>query len=158
LCAFPAAATRMLTPCLPCRTREGAEAMGTDRIARKFAELKQAGRKGLVGYLTAGDPDAAKSLGFLREAVREGLDILELGVPFSDPTADGPTIQAASHRALAAGMTPDGVFGMVRELRRESDIPIVFCARIREVLRRRGGCRRGCAACRGPAVRGKRRA
>ena len=74
------------------------------RIEKTFTDLKKAGRKALVGFLTAGDPDETASLEHLRTALREGVDILELGVPFSDPTADGPTIQAAGQRALAAGM------------------------------------------------------
>jgi len=76
-----------------------------NRIARTFERLATQGRRGLVGYLTAGDPDTGTSVRHIREALAAGVDVLELGVPFSDPTADGPTIQAASQRALAAGMT-----------------------------------------------------
>ena len=88
-----------------------------NRIVEKFKELKQQGRKGLVGYLTAGDPDLGQSEKDIREAIESGLDVLELGVPFSDPTADGPTIQAAAHRALAGGMTLNGVLDLVRVIR-----------------------------------------
>jgi tryptophan synthase alpha chain len=97
-----------------------------NRIDEAFAALRRAGRKGLVGYLTAGDPDYAASLRDLREAVAAGLDVLELGVPFSDPTADGPTIQEASFRALAAGMTVKKSLDLVRDLRRDSQVPIVL--------------------------------
>jgi len=97
-----------------------------NRIEQEFAELKKTGRKGLVGYLTAGDPDLEQSNLDIRAAVENGLDLLELGVPFSDPTADGPTIQEASQRALAAGMDLEKVLGMVAALRKESDIPVVL--------------------------------
>jgi tryptophan synthase alpha chain len=97
-----------------------------NRIDAKFAELARQGRKGLVGYLTAGDPDRAVSEADVRAAIEGGVDVLELGVPFSDPTADGPTIQEASRRALAAGMDVDGVLAMVRSIRRGADVPIVL--------------------------------
>jgi len=97
-----------------------------NRIAARFEELKKQGRKGLVGYLTAGDPDVETSERDIRAAISGGVDVLELGVPFSDPTSDGPTIQAAAHRALAAGMTLDKVFAMVRRLRSDTDVPIVL--------------------------------
>jgi tryptophan synthase alpha chain len=88
--------------------------------------LKRAGRKGLVGYLTAGDPGPAVSEQIVRLAIRGGVDVIELGVPFSDPTADGPVIQEAAQRALAAGMTVDGVLALVRNLRRDLTTPIVL--------------------------------
>src|ERR1039458_4218702 len=97
-----------------------------NRITKKFEELKKAGRKGLVGYRTAGDPDLDRSLKDIRDAIANGVDVLELGVPFSDPTADGPGIQEASRRALEAGMTVKKVLKMVEEIRRESQIPIVL--------------------------------
>ena len=75
------------------------------RLDAVFASLQAAGRKALVGYLTAGDPDFDRSLAILRAACAAGLDVLELGIPFSDPTADGPVIQAASQRARRTGMT-----------------------------------------------------
>ena len=96
------------------------------RIERQFAALRAAGRKGLIGYLTAGDPDAAASERDLLAAVRGGLDVLELGVPFSDPTADGPVIQEAAQRALAAGMDLEGVLRLTRRVRAETEIPIVL--------------------------------
>ncbi|NQT93470.1 MAG: tryptophan synthase subunit alpha [Lentisphaerae bacterium] len=97
-----------------------------NRIEQTFAELKKSGRKGLVGYLTAGDPDLEQSNVDIRAAVENGLDLLELGVPFSDPTADGPTIQEASQRALASGMDLEKALAMVVGLRKESDIPVVL--------------------------------
>lgn len=97
-----------------------------NRLEQTFSELKRTGRKGLVGYLTAGDPDLATSERHIRAALAAGLDVLELGVPFSDPTADGPVIQEAAQRALAAGTTLAGVLELVRRLRRDSAVPIVL--------------------------------
>ena len=96
------------------------------RIEQTFEQLREAGRKGLVGYLTAGDPDLAQSEADLREALSSGLDVLELGVPFSDPTADGPTIQAAGQRALAAGVTVSSVLALARKLRQTYATPIIL--------------------------------
>jgi tryptophan synthase alpha chain len=97
-----------------------------NRIEKKFEGIKSEGRKGLVGYLTAGDPDIERSENNIREAIDGGLDVLELGVPFSDPTADGPTIQEASQRALASGATVRGAIELVGRLRKHTDIPIVL--------------------------------
>ncbi len=79
-----------------------------------------------IGFTVAGDPDKATCIRIARALIAGGTDILELGVPFSDPVADGPTIQKADERALAAGTTPDTVFEIVREIRKESNVPIVF--------------------------------
>ena len=73
------------------------------RIERRFAELKREGRAGLVAFVTAGDPDHATSLAILKGLPAAGADIIELGMPFSDPMADGPAIQASSQRALKVG-------------------------------------------------------
>lgn len=98
-----------------------------NRIDLKFKELRESGRKGFVGYLTAGDPDIKTSERNIRMAVKNGLDVLELGVPFSDPTADGPTIQQASQNALKNGMTVKKVLGMVASLRNDfASLPIVL--------------------------------
>jgi len=97
-----------------------------NRIDAKFESLRREGRKGLVGYLTAGDPDLDQSERDIRTALDAGVDILELGVPFSDPTADGPTIQAAAQRALKAGTTLPRVLEMVKRLRKDYDNPIVL--------------------------------
>jgi tryptophan synthase alpha chain len=96
------------------------------RIEEKFTVLRANREKALIVYLTAGDPslDITKKLIFALE--KAGVDILEIGVPFSDPTADGPVIQAASQRSLKAGTTLEGVLKMVAEVRKVSDIPIVL--------------------------------
>ena len=97
-----------------------------NRITATFQRLAAANKKALVGYLTAGDPNPETSFEILRAACAAGLDILELGVPFSDPTADGPVIQEASQRALQAGMTLTKTLEMAARLRAESDIPILL--------------------------------
>ncbi|MCU0564700.1 MAG: tryptophan synthase subunit alpha [Desulfobacterales bacterium] len=98
-----------------------------NRIATTFERLRRSGDKALVGFVTAGDPDPERSLAIVRAMCAAGLDVLELGVPFSDPTADGPVIQRASARALAAGANLRRTLAMVAALRRESGIPtIVF--------------------------------
>jgi len=96
------------------------------RIEKKFAELRTKKEKALIVYLTAGDPslDVSKKIIFGLE--KAGVDILEIGVPFSDPTADGPVIQAASQRALKAGTTLDGVLKLVADVRRVSQMPILL--------------------------------
>ncbi len=97
-----------------------------NRIDTTFATLKTQGRKGLVAFLTAGDPDPGQSEQDIREALDGGVDILELGIPFSDPTADGGTIQEASQRALKSGMTLQGVLDLVRRVRADYDTPVVL--------------------------------
>ena len=96
------------------------------RIAEKFATLKAEGRSGFVAYLCAGDPDFETSLQACRVLIENGADILELGVPFSDPLADGLTNQLAAERALAAGMNQEKVLDLVRRIRQFSDIPLVL--------------------------------
>ncbi|HEY0132915.1 MAG TPA: tryptophan synthase subunit alpha, partial [Nannocystis sp.] len=98
----------------------------TSRIAARFAAVKAEGRAALVGYLTAFDPTRRAAFDRLCAACEAGLAVLELGVPFSDPSADGPTIQAAMVRALAAGATLGGVIDLAAELRRRFDVPIVL--------------------------------
>jgi tryptophan synthase alpha chain len=98
-----------------------------NRIAQTFAALKQKNEKALVAYLTAGDPNYATSLSVLKTACDAGVDILELGMPFSDPTADGPVIQDASLRALAQGMNLPKSLQMAKELRlHNKTVPIVL--------------------------------
>jgi tryptophan synthase alpha chain len=93
------------------------------RIEKVFSR----GEKPLfIGFTVAGDPDKATCIRIARALISGGTDILELGVPFSDPVADGPTIQKADERALAAGTIPDSVFEIVKEIRKESEVPIVF--------------------------------
>ena len=97
------------------------------RIDRRFADLKAAGRGGLVTFITAGDPDPQTSMEILKALPAQGADVIELGMPFSDPMADGPAIQASSLRALKAGMTLQGVLDMVRAFRAEdAETPIVL--------------------------------
>lgn len=91
------------------------------RIAQRFAALRQEGRGGLVAYLTAGDPDLDTSHRLLSGLAAAGADLVEIGMPFSDPVADGPAIQRAGHRALAAGMGLPGVIELVRRLRQDDD-------------------------------------
>lgn len=83
-------------------------------------------RKAFIAFITCGDPDLETTAAAVREAVKNGADLIELGIPFSDPTAEGPVIQAASYRALKGGVTTDKIFDFVRELRRDIKIPMVF--------------------------------
>ena len=99
----------------------------SDRIERRFAELAQAGRGGLVTFLCAGDPDPATSAAILAGLPAAGADLIEIGMPFSDPMADGPAIQAGSLRALKAGMTLARTLDLVRRLRgHDETTPIVL--------------------------------
>ena len=82
--------------------------------------------KAFIPFITCGDPDINTTLEVVRAAVKNGADLVELGIPFSDPTAEGPVIQGANIRALKAGITTDKVFDMVRELRRDVKVPLVF--------------------------------
>jgi tryptophan synthase alpha chain len=96
------------------------------RIEERFTALKKEGRKAFVAYLTAGDPDLETTAKLIPALEAAGVDIIEVGVPFSDPTADGPIIQAASQRALKRGATLKKILAMITELRRTSVIPIVL--------------------------------
>jgi tryptophan synthase alpha chain len=97
------------------------------KIAKVFAELKAQGRKGLVPFITAGDPEPGITLDLLHALVRGGADVIELGIPFSDPMADGPVIQRASERALSQGMSLKHVIEIVKEFRQTNDhTPIVL--------------------------------
>ena len=106
----------------------------TTRITRRFDELRRAGELGLVAYLTAGDPTLEATEQIVLALEEAGADIVELGVPFSDPIADGPTIQRASERALRSGTTLAGVLGLVRRLRQKSQIPLVLFSYFNPVL------------------------
>ena len=98
-----------------------------NRLDHRFAELRAAGRAGLVTFVTAGDPDAATCLSLVKALPGAGSDVIELGMPFSDPMADGPAIQASSLRALKAGQTMRKTLGLVRDFRRSDDAtPIVL--------------------------------
>ncbi|MGI8853410.1 MAG: tryptophan synthase subunit alpha [Methyloceanibacter sp.] len=101
--------------------------MTQTRIDKRFATLKREGRAGLVAFITAGDPDYDTSLAILKGLPSAGADIVELGMPFSDPMADGPAIQASSQRALKAGQTMEMTLSMVRAFRAEDQAtPIVL--------------------------------
>jgi tryptophan synthase alpha chain len=97
-----------------------------NRIDATFDRLRAASQKGFVAYIGAGDPDLARTLDLALALESAGVDILELGVPFSDPLADGAVNQAAASRALAAGTTVGGVLDCVRELRARSALPVVL--------------------------------
>src|SRR5436190_7422856 len=96
------------------------------RLADAFARIRSDGRPGLITYTTAGDPDLARSAEILKTLDRAGADVLEVGVPFSDPLADGPVIQRATERALAAGTTLAGVLDLVGSIRHDVKAPIVI--------------------------------
>ncbi|MDD6389804.1 MAG: tryptophan synthase subunit alpha, partial [Firmicutes bacterium] len=82
--------------------------------------------KAFIPFITCGDPDIDTTAACVREAVRNGADLIELGIPFSDPTAEGPVIQSANLRALTGGITTDKVFELVEDLRRDIEVPMVF--------------------------------
>src|SRR6201988_3193409 len=105
------------------------------RIASRFANLRRDGAMGLVAYITAGDPSLAATEQFVLAVADTGADVIELGVPFSDPVADGPVIQRASERALASGTTLTGVLDMVARVRRELRPPIVIFSYVNPILR-----------------------
>jgi len=104
------------------------------RIARQFRRLADAGELGLVAYITAGDPSLEASEKIVLAAAEAGADVIELGVPFSDPVADGPTIQRASERALRSGTTLAGVIDLVRRLRARTDVPFVLFSYFNPIL------------------------
>jgi hypothetical protein len=105
----------MATPAAPPATR----------IGRRFAELRAQKQMGLVAFLTAGDPDLAATETFVLAMAEAGADVIELGVPFSDPLADGPAIQRSSERGLRSGTTLAGVLDLVASIRRKSDVALV---------------------------------
>ena len=97
-----------------------------NRIEKKFNELKNQGKKALITYVTCGDGGYEATETAVFEMERAGADIIELGVPFSDPIAEGPVIQAASIRALSGGATLAGIFDMIKKIRNKTDIPLVL--------------------------------
>jgi tryptophan synthase alpha chain len=96
------------------------------RISKRFAELCASGELGIVAYITAGDPSLDATLKFVLALAEAGADVIELGIPFSDPLADGPVIQRASERALKAGTTLAGVLHLVRRIRQSSEVPLLL--------------------------------
>ena len=105
------------------------------RLESTFARLREAHSPGLVTYITAGDPDLDRTAGILRALGRAGADVLEVGVPFSDPLADGPVIQRATERALAAGTTLSGVLELLRSIRGDIAAPVVIFSYANPILR-----------------------
>ena len=116
----------------PHATPRGTQPAG--RIAERFRELSRAGELGLVAYVTAGDPSLDASEKIVLAAADAGADVIELGVPFSDPVADGPTIQRASERALRGGTTLAGVLDLVRRLRLRTQVPLVLFSYFNPIL------------------------
>ena len=107
----------------------------TRRLAETFERLRAEGKTGLVTYITAGDPDLGKTAGILSALDRAGADVIEVGVPFSDPLADGPVIQRATERALASGTTLSGVLDLIGRSRAELRAPIVIFSYANPILR-----------------------
>lgn len=104
-----------------------------NRIENKFREL--GGEKALITFVTAGDPDLETTKKLVLNMEKNGADLIEIGVPFSDPIAEGPTIQKASLRALKGGVTLVKIFDLVRELRRESDVPLLLMMYVNTIFR-----------------------
>ncbi len=97
-----------------------------NRIEKRFSELKEKKEKGLIVYITAGFPDLEATEDLAVEIASRGADIIELGIPFSDPLADGPTIQASSSASIERGTDLKGIFDTVRRIRERTDVPLVF--------------------------------
>jgi tryptophan synthase alpha chain len=110
-------------------------ATGQTRLAEAFARIKTQGTPGLVTYVTAGDPDLPRTAGILTALDRAGADVLEVGVPFSDPLADGPVIQRATERALASGTTLSAVLNLVGGLRGTLRAPVVLFSYANPIFR-----------------------
>jgi len=106
----------------------------TTRIASRCAELRSTGELGIIAYITAGDPTLAVTRDYVLALAEAGADVVELGVPFSDPLADGPTIQRASERALRSGTTLRGVLALVRQIRQSSEVPLVLFSYFNPIL------------------------
>jgi len=105
------------------------------RIGRLFECLKRDGRKGLIAYITAGDPSPERTPALVEALVRGGADLIELGVPFSDPIADGPVIQRGGERALRAGTTLSRVLEIASEIRARSEVPLLLFTYLNPVMR-----------------------
>jgi tryptophan synthase alpha chain len=105
-----------------------------NRIAKCFATLRAAGEMGIVAYITAGDPSIDATLEFVLALEEAGTDVIELGVPFSDPLADGPTIQRASERALQSGASLPKILELVSRIRKSSQIPLVLFSYYNPIL------------------------
>jgi tryptophan synthase alpha chain len=114
------------------------ETSNSTRISQRLAELRASGELGIVAYITAGDPSLDATLEFVLALAEAGADVIELGVPFSDPLADGPTIQRASERALKSGTTLAGVLNLVRRIRQSSppanEVPLILFSYYNPIL------------------------
>ncbi len=110
--------------------------MKKTRVDRKFAALQQQGKKGFVAYLSAGDPNLEDTVDIVLRLEDAGVDVVELGLPFSDPLADGRVNQEAATRALEAGATFDGVMDCIAKIRERSEIPMIFYAYMNPLLAR----------------------
>lgn len=97
-----------------------------NRIEKRMEELQNKNEKAFVTYMTAGLPDMEGTKALIKAQAEAGIDIIELGIPFSDPTADGPVIQDASYRSICKGTNLKGVFAAVEEVRKDCDVPLVF--------------------------------
>jgi len=106
----------------------------SSRISRRFSQLRASGEMGIVAYITAGDPSLPATVRFVLAAAEAGADVIELGIPFSDPLADGPTIQRASERALKAGTTLEAVIDLVGQVRASSEVPLVLFSYYNPIL------------------------
>src|ERR1700720_2713143 len=115
-------------------TETGRAPVAGGRISRKFRELAEKGELGLIAYITAGDPSLDATEKIVLAAAEAGADVIELGVPFSDPVADGPTIQRASERALRAGTKLASVLDLVQRLRLGTDVPLVLFSYFNPIL------------------------
>jgi tryptophan synthase alpha chain len=104
-------------------------------LSRVFENLKKQGDGALIGYVTGGDPEPQLTPRIAEALIKGGVDMLELGVPFSDPIADGPAIQAASVRALAVGTTPKMVLELVREIKKQQNVPVIILTYFNPVFR-----------------------
>lgn len=104
------------------------------RLSETFSALRSRGERALMPFFTAGDPSLDATRRLVIEAAKRGADIIELGIPFSDPVADGPVIQRATHRAITAGVTLPRVLELVRDIRAETQIPIVFLGYYNPIL------------------------
>jgi tryptophan synthase alpha chain len=121
-------------PTAPAHAAAQAAPQPGGRIARRFRELSAAGELGLVAYITAGDPSLDATEKIVLAAAEAGADVIELGVPFSDPVADGPTIQRASDRALRGGTTLAGVLELLKRIRSRTEVPLVLFSYFNPIL------------------------
>jgi tryptophan synthase alpha chain len=136
----------------PTGTAEARTYQNAFTLAERFAERRSEGRTVLIGYVTAGFPSAAETVPVLRALDEAGVDVIELGIPFSDPLADGPTIQRSSFLALERGMTVPKALGLLAEFRAASRTPVVLMTYLNPVLRR--GVSEFCASARAAGAQG----